>query len=75
MLKLEDVTHWSIPVNDLEEAEKFYRDVLGMTALGRIHHGTMSCFALGGDSIILASARNRFSGRSSRTIISTMPSR
>jgi catechol 2,3-dioxygenase-like lactoylglutathione lyase family enzyme len=52
-LKLEDVTHWSIPVNDLEEAEKFYRDVLGMTPLGRIHHGTMSCFALGGNSIIL----------------------
>jgi catechol 2,3-dioxygenase-like lactoylglutathione lyase family enzyme len=53
MLKLEDVTHWSIPVNDLLEAEKFYRDVLGMAPLGRIHHGTMSCFAVGHNSIIL----------------------
>jgi catechol 2,3-dioxygenase-like lactoylglutathione lyase family enzyme len=30
MLKLDDVTHWSIPVNNLEEAEQFYRDVLGL---------------------------------------------
>jgi catechol 2,3-dioxygenase-like lactoylglutathione lyase family enzyme len=53
MLKLEDVTHWSIPVNNLEQAEEFYREVLGMEHKGRIHHGTMSCFALGGNSIIL----------------------
>jgi hypothetical protein len=24
MLKLDAVVHWSIPVNNLEEAEKFY---------------------------------------------------
>jgi len=30
MLKVHNVTHWSIPVNNLEEAEHFYRDVLGL---------------------------------------------
>ena len=29
MLKIDGVTHWSIPVNDLEESERFYRDLLG----------------------------------------------
>ena len=29
-LKVEGVVHWSIPVNDLEEAEKFYREILGL---------------------------------------------
>jgi predicted enzyme related to lactoylglutathione lyase len=29
MLKIDGVTHWSIPVNDLEEGERFYRDLLG----------------------------------------------
>jgi catechol 2,3-dioxygenase-like lactoylglutathione lyase family enzyme len=28
MLKIDGVTHWSIPVNDLEEGERFYRDLL-----------------------------------------------
>ncbi len=35
MLQLDGVTHWSIPVNDLEESEKFYRDVLGLEHKGR----------------------------------------
>ena len=30
MLQVNNVTHWSIPVNNLEEAEHFYRDVLGL---------------------------------------------
>src|SRR5262245_66153548 len=29
LLKIEGVTHWSIPVNDLTESEKFYGDLLG----------------------------------------------
>ncbi len=36
-LRLEGVTHWSIPVNNLQEAEEFYREVLGMEYRGRIH--------------------------------------
>jgi len=29
LLHVEGVTHWSIPVNNLEEAEAFYGDLLG----------------------------------------------
>ena len=32
-LKIEGVTHWSIPVNNLDESEKFYGDLLGLTHL------------------------------------------
>ena len=30
LLTIEDVTHWSIPVNNLEESEQFYGDLLGL---------------------------------------------
>ncbi|MEE9549681.1 MAG: VOC family protein [Candidatus Binatia bacterium] len=53
MLQLDGVTHWSIPVNDLEEAEKFYQDVLGLEYKGRLGNSTMSCFTVGGHSILL----------------------
>jgi extradiol dioxygenase family protein len=53
MLKLEGVTHWSIPVNDLEAAEQFYGGVLGLEAKGRLGGSKMSCFAVGGHSILL----------------------
>lgn len=53
MLQLDGVTHWSIPVNDLEESEKFYRDVLGLEHKGRLGNQTMSCFTVGGHSILL----------------------
>lgn len=53
MLKLEGVTHWSIPVNDLEAAEKFYGEVLGLESKGRLGGSKMSCFAVGGHSILL----------------------
>jgi catechol 2,3-dioxygenase-like lactoylglutathione lyase family enzyme len=53
MLKLEGVVHWSIPVNNLGESEKFYGEVLGMEFVGRLGNGVMTCFALGGHSILL----------------------
>jgi len=53
MLKLEGVTHWSIPVNNLEESEKFYGEVLGLEPKGRLGNSNMSCFAVGGHSILL----------------------
>jgi catechol 2,3-dioxygenase-like lactoylglutathione lyase family enzyme len=53
MLKIDNVTHWSIPVNDLEEAEKFYRDVLGLEYQGRLGNTTMACFTVAGHSILL----------------------
>ena len=48
MLKLDGVTHWSIPVNDLEESEKFYQEVLGLEYKGRLGNSAMSCFRVGG---------------------------
>ena len=53
MLKLDGVTHWSIPVNDLAESEKFYGEVLGLESKGRLGNSNMSCFAVGGHSILL----------------------
>jgi extradiol dioxygenase family protein len=52
-LKIHGVTHWSIPVNDLEEAEKFYGELLGLEAKGRLGNSKMSCFQVGGHSILL----------------------
>lgn len=53
MLKLDGVTHWSIPVNNLEKAEKFYQEVLGLEYKGRLGNSAMSCFTVGGHSILL----------------------
>ena len=30
LLEIEGVTHWSIPVDDLEVSEEFYGDLLGL---------------------------------------------
>jgi catechol 2,3-dioxygenase-like lactoylglutathione lyase family enzyme len=53
MLKVDGVTHWSIPVNDLEEAEKFYGELLGLKRVGRLGDSGLSCFTVGGHSILL----------------------
>ncbi len=53
LLKVDGVTHWSIPVNNLEEAEAFYRDVLGLEYKGRLGNSNMSCFTAGSHSILL----------------------
>jgi catechol 2,3-dioxygenase-like lactoylglutathione lyase family enzyme len=53
MLQVTGVTHWSIPVNDLEEAEKFYTEVLGLNAVGRLGNSGLSCVSVGGHSILL----------------------
>ena len=53
ILKIEGVTHWSIPVNDLEESERFYGDLLGLTPLGRLGNSVMSCFNVGDHNILL----------------------
>ncbi|MBX5490824.1 MAG: VOC family protein [Chloroflexi bacterium] len=47
------VTHWSIPVNDLAESERFYRDVLGLEYRGRLGDSRMACFTVGGHQILL----------------------
>ncbi len=53
LLKIEGVTHWSILVNDLEESEQFYGDLLGLTSLGRLGNSVMSCFNVGDHNILL----------------------
>ena len=53
VIKIEGVTHWSIPVNDLAESEKFYGDLLGLTAKGRLGNSMMSCFNVGDHNILL----------------------
>ena len=51
--KIEGVTHWSIPVNKLKEAEEFYGDLLGLKPLGRLTNGVMSCYNVGDHNILL----------------------
>jgi extradiol dioxygenase family protein len=53
MLKLDAVVHWSIPVNNLEESEKFYGEILGLEPLGRLATSRTSCFSLAGHNILL----------------------
>ena len=53
LLKIEGVTNWSIPVNDLEESERFYGDLLCLTPLGRLGNSVMSCFNVGDHNILL----------------------
>jgi extradiol dioxygenase family protein len=53
MLKIDGVTHWSIPVNDLAESERFYGDVLGLEGRGRLGDSRMSCFRAGTHEILL----------------------
>src|SRR5438046_899010 len=59
LLKIDNVVHWSIPVNDLAESEKFYRDVLGLTYRGRLGNSCMSCFTVGAHSILLCARKDR----------------
>ena len=53
VLKIEGVTHWSIPVNDLNEAEEFYGELLGLEPKGRLGNSVMSCFNVGDHNILL----------------------
>ena len=53
LLEIEGVTHWSIGVNDLEESEEFYGELLGLTPKGRLGNSRMSCFHVGGHDILL----------------------
>ena len=54
-IKIEGVTHWSIPVNDLAESEEFYGGLLGLDAKGRLGNSMMSCFNVGDHNILLCS--------------------
>ena len=57
LLKIEGVTHWSIPVNDLEESIKFYGDLLGLKLVGRLGDSGMACFNVGDHNILLCQGK------------------
>ena len=83
VLNIEGVTHWSIPVNDLAEAEAFYGELLGLTPKGRLGNNTMSCFNVGDHNILLCErsplrpmgARGTTVGRITRSRCRRRPSR
>jgi len=52
-LKIEGITHWSIPVNDLEESEHFYGELLGLMPRGRLGTSRISCFTVGDHDVLL----------------------
>ena len=60
MLKLDAVMHWSIPVNNLEEAENFYGEILGLEYVGRLASSPQSCFRIGDHNIILCRRRTAY---------------
>ena len=51
--KIEGVTHWSIPVNNLKDSEDFYGGLLGLKPVGRLSNNVMSCFNVGDHNILL----------------------
>jgi extradiol dioxygenase family protein len=58
-MKIEGLTHWSIPVNDLAESEKFYGEILGMEFKGRLGNSCMSCFDAGGTQLLLTERKDK----------------
>jgi len=58
LLNLEDVTHWSIPVNNLEESEQFYGEFLGLEHVGRLGNSRMTCFKVAEHSILLCERKH-----------------
>jgi catechol 2,3-dioxygenase-like lactoylglutathione lyase family enzyme len=72
MLKVDNVTHWSIPVNNLEEAEHFYRDVLGLEYKGRLGNSNMACVAVAKHSILLCQRKEHSCAPQNRITGSTI---
>ncbi len=64
ILKVEGVTHWSIPVNNLDEAEEFYGELLGLAPVGRLGNNVMSCFNVGDHNILLCESPSAGAERS-----------
>ena len=52
MLRPEGVTHWSIPVRDLESTIEFYRDFLGLEDRGSLGKSRAQCFRAGSADLI-----------------------
>ncbi len=73
-LNVQGVVHWSIPVNDLEESEKFYGEVLGLESKGRLGGSGMSCFKAGDHHILLCVRKEQLVRTPEQEIACTMPS-
>ena len=58
LLEIDGVTHWSIPVNNLEESEEFYGGILGLTPLGRLGNSSIACFKAGDNRILICQREN-----------------
>ncbi|MEC8958407.1 MAG: VOC family protein [Chloroflexota bacterium] len=58
LLDVQDVTHWSIAVNNLEESEEFYGEFLGLELVGRLGNSRMTCFKVAEHRILLAERKN-----------------
>ena len=61
-LSVKGMTHWSIPVNDLDEAEAFYGGLLGLESKGRLGNNSMSCFSTGDTNLLLCAQKTPISG-------------
>lgn len=57
MIKVDGVTHFSLPVRDLAEAEKFYQEIVGLEYRGRLN-SAMACVSIGGTNILLCETRD-----------------
>src|SRR5437016_11810796 len=69
MLKIDGVTHWLIPVNDLEESERFYRDLFGLEYRCRLGNSHMACFHVGGHDILLCEREEKIYRTSQQDIL------
>jgi catechol 2,3-dioxygenase-like lactoylglutathione lyase family enzyme len=56
MLKTRGVVHFTIPVQDLDRAEKFYTEIMGMELLRRNRH--MVFMRAGADCFVLTYSQN-----------------
>lgn len=54
---IDGVTHWSIPVNNLDESEAFYSNILGLRAAGRLGNSGMSRFLVGDHSLLICQTK------------------
>ncbi len=52
-VKVQGLTHWAIPVNDLEESRRFYTEILGMEDRGPVGP-VMHCVGFGDTNILLS---------------------
>ncbi len=52
-LSIQGITHWAIPVNNMEESVRFYGDILGLENRGQLGRSNMTCFGLGDTNILL----------------------